>query len=59
MRFFEQIIELFAANNSIHLTHEGLERMSAIAKDNKCAFFDSFAKLVAPLGLKESSYFCL
>tara|TARA_Y100001978_G_C23321737_1_gene258707 strand:+ start:178 stop:297 length:120 start_codon:yes stop_codon:yes gene_type:complete len=39
MRFFEQIIELFAANNSIHLTHEGLERISAIAKDNKCAFF--------------------
>ena len=57
MRFFEPIIELFAANNSIHLTHEGLEKISEIAKNNKGALFifDSFAKLVAPLGLKESS----
>ena len=57
MRFFEPIIELFAANNSIHLTHEGLEKISEIAKNNKGALFifDSFAKLVAPLCLKESS----
>ena len=47
MRFFEPIIELFAANNSIHLTHEGLEKISEIAKNNKGALFifDSFAKL--------------
>ncbi len=53
----EPIVELFAANNPLHLTQEGLERIAEIARNNKGALFlfDSFAKLVAPLGLKESS----
>ncbi len=53
----EPIVELFAANNPLHLTQEGLERIAEVARNNKGALFlfDSFAKLVAPLGLKESS----
>ena len=53
----EPIVELFAANNPLHLTQEGLERIAEIARNNKGALFlfDSFAKLVSPLGLKESS----
>ena len=57
MQFFEPIVQLFAANNPLHLTQEGLERIAEIARNNKGALFlfDSFAKLVSPLGLKESS----
>ena len=57
MKFNEPIVGLFAANNPLHLTQEGLERIADVAKNNKGALFlfDSFAKLVAPLGLKESS----
>ena len=53
----EPIVGVFAANNPLHLTQEGLERIAEIARNNKGALFlfDSFAKLVAPLGLKESS----
>ena len=57
MKFTETIKLLFAAENPLHLTQEGLERIAEIARNNKGALFlfDSFAKLVAPLGLKESS----
>ena len=57
VQLLDPIVKLFTSDNPIHLDKEGLDKLGELASKNVGALwlFDSYTKLVSPLGLKESS----
>ena len=57
VQLLDPIVKLFTSDNPIHLDKEGLDKLVELASKNVGALwlFDSYTKLVSPLGLQESS----